>query len=59
MTKFLVNAEMGAGMAFTQMKAIALPVQNTATDVLTIYTVLIAFPVTMARIVKILAMSAA
>ena len=50
---------MGAGMAFTQMKAIALPVQNTATDVLTIFTVLIALPDIMAPIVKILAMSAA
>ena len=46
-------------MAFTQMKANALPVQNTATDVLTIYTVLIALPDIMAPIAKILAMSAA
>ena len=56
MTKFLVNAEMGAGMAFTQMKAIALPVQSTATDVLTTYSVRIALPDIMAPIVKILAM---
>ena len=59
MTKFLVNAEMGAGMASTQMKANALPVQNTATDVQTIYTVLIALPDIMAPIAKILATSAA